>query len=47
MYKPGYYIFEGNLLEYYGVFDIDSGEVYPIYILDISEYKGGFEEDTI
>ena len=44
MYKPGYYLFEGNLLEYYGddeVFDIDSGEIYPVYILDISEYKGG------
>ena len=47
MYKPGYYLFEGNLLEYYGddeVFDIDSGEIYPVYILDVSEYKGGFEQ---
>jgi hypothetical protein len=50
MYKPGYYLFEGNLLEYYGddeVFDIDSGEIYPVYILDISEYKGGFEDDDV
>ena len=48
MYNIGYYLFEGNLLEYYGgdeVYDVDSGEVYPEVILDVSEYKGGFENE--
>ncbi len=42
MYKPGYYLFKGNVLEYDGdsVHDIDSNTYLPEYVLDVAVYKG-------
>ncbi len=42
MYKPGYYLFEGNILEYDGdsVHDIDSNTYLPEGILEYAEYIG-------
>lgn len=40
MYEPGYYLFEGNTLEYdgYTVYDLDSNAYYPIIVLDMAEF---------